>query len=43
MRLEERDLSLELEDTAVDDGFVHQDSGVVDEVTGCEVVASVYN
>jgi hypothetical protein len=41
--LEKRDLSLELEDTAVNDGLIHQHSCVVDEETGSKVVAAVYN
>ena len=43
MRFKERYLSLKLENTAVNDRFVHQHSRIVNEVTGGKVIASVNN
>ena len=41
MRLEHRDLAVELEDAAVDDRLVGHHRGVVEQIAGGEVIGSV--
>ena len=43
MRFKERDLSFKLEDTTVNDRFIHEHSGIVDEETGGKVITPIHN